>query len=207
MNKCKCTGIKCRCYTGINKPCPGCKRLIERTEACNHMTCKCGCEFCWTCGGPFVGNLPAYSGRFESTGCQSNVCKYYGPARDGYCVERVEVLRVQPAGPAVEVRGAGSEQVNGWYLRKEHAQGPPAGWPECWDWAQCNEGRRWYEKDGGCFIYQTRSRWYILTPDGRCHYLYTHGRRDTPPSGGHFSPWKVINSGCAPPPTLRVVNH
>ncbi|XP_057797292.1 probable E3 ubiquitin-protein ligase ARI5 [Salvia miltiorrhiza] len=32
------------------KTCPGCKRKIEKIQGCaNHMTCKCGEEFCWNC--------------------------------------------------------------------------------------------------------------------------------------------------------------
>ncbi|KAF4437267.1 E3 ubiquitin- ligase ARI4 [Fusarium acutatum] len=30
--------------------CPGCGRMIELAEACNHMTCVCGQEFCFICG-------------------------------------------------------------------------------------------------------------------------------------------------------------
>jgi len=30
--------------------CPGCKVLIERKGGCEHMTCKCGTEFCYLCG-------------------------------------------------------------------------------------------------------------------------------------------------------------
>lgn len=36
------------------KPCPGCRKLIEKNDGCNHMTCRrdaggCGHEFCWVC--------------------------------------------------------------------------------------------------------------------------------------------------------------
>lgn len=30
--------------------CPGCKRPVEKTEACNHIHCKCGRHFCYYCG-------------------------------------------------------------------------------------------------------------------------------------------------------------
>uniref|UniRef100_A0A8H8CHA8 RBR-type E3 ubiquitin transferase n=1 Tax=Psilocybe cubensis TaxID=181762 RepID=A0A8H8CHA8_PSICU len=44
------------------KNCPQCDVLIEKTEGCNHMTCKCGAHICWSCmavsddRGPFNGN-------------------------------------------------------------------------------------------------------------------------------------------------------
>ncbi|KAL7603329.1 hypothetical protein Lser_V15G20033 [Lactuca serriola] len=40
------------------KPCPKCKRSIEKNHGCMHMTCRppCGFEFCWLCLGPYVGH-------------------------------------------------------------------------------------------------------------------------------------------------------
>jgi hypothetical protein len=35
------------------KQCPECRRVIEKNEGCNHMTCPCGAHFCWQCGKAF----------------------------------------------------------------------------------------------------------------------------------------------------------
>eukprot|EP00164_Ancoracysta_twista_P000612 GFYU01000809.1.p1 GENE.GFYU01000809.1~~GFYU01000809.1.p1 ORF type:complete len:496 (-),score=73.44 GFYU01000809.1:145-1632(-) len=47
-----------RAWTEENaKNCPGCKRAIEKISGgCNHMTCRCGVEFCWLCGRRFDPN-------------------------------------------------------------------------------------------------------------------------------------------------------
>ncbi|KAF7353681.1 ATP-dependent RNA helicase DEAH12, chloroplastic [Mycena venus] len=37
------------------KRCPNCSVWIEKTEGCNHMTCKCGSHICWVCMGVFDG--------------------------------------------------------------------------------------------------------------------------------------------------------
>ena len=51
--------------------CPGCKRIIEKIEACNHMTCKCGKHFCYYCEwGPADSSGPVYDHlRHEHGGC------------------------------------------------------------------------------------------------------------------------------------------
>ncbi|EUC33094.1 hypothetical protein COCCADRAFT_37035 [Bipolaris zeicola 26-R-13] len=35
--------------------CPGCGSQIEKTTGCDHMTCKCGFEFCYVCRAPYAG--------------------------------------------------------------------------------------------------------------------------------------------------------
>ena len=35
------------------KRCPECSKAIEKNGGCNHVTCRCGAHFCWTCGKTF----------------------------------------------------------------------------------------------------------------------------------------------------------
>ncbi|KAK4464178.1 hypothetical protein QBC42DRAFT_284738 [Cladorrhinum samala] len=36
------------------KECPNCKRLVHKTQGCNHITCTCRHEWCYVCFAPFV---------------------------------------------------------------------------------------------------------------------------------------------------------
>ncbi|KAF9483012.1 hypothetical protein BDN70DRAFT_828168 [Pholiota conissans] len=38
------------------KRCPECHVFIEKTEGCNHMTCRCGAHICWKCMGIYSQN-------------------------------------------------------------------------------------------------------------------------------------------------------
>ncbi|KAJ4381375.1 hypothetical protein N0V86_003724 [Didymella sp. IMI 355093] len=57
--------------------CPTCASTVELAEACNHITCECGAEFCYICGESWPG---------------MHACPHYGPAiydeqgynQDGY---------------------------------------------------------------------------------------------------------------------------
>ncbi len=33
--------------------CPKCGNGVQKNGGCLHMTCKCGGQFCWTCGKAF----------------------------------------------------------------------------------------------------------------------------------------------------------
>jgi hypothetical protein len=32
-----------------SKRCPRCKLPVFKTEGCNHITCRCGCHWCYVC--------------------------------------------------------------------------------------------------------------------------------------------------------------
>jgi len=55
------------------KQCPYCHKVIERVEGCPHMTCVCGKEFCWNCGGKYKKGSPWFLGshyhRLAVNGC------------------------------------------------------------------------------------------------------------------------------------------
>jgi len=36
------------------KQCPHCTAWVEKSEGCMHMTCRCGKEFCYRCGGVYL---------------------------------------------------------------------------------------------------------------------------------------------------------
>ena len=39
--------------TTNSRMCPGCSMWVERTSGCNHMTCRCGTEWCYVCETPW----------------------------------------------------------------------------------------------------------------------------------------------------------
>ncbi|GJN25810.1 hypothetical protein PR202_gb13688 [Eleusine coracana subsp. coracana] len=53
------------------KLCPGCRKHIEKNQGCNHMTCRCGHQFCWLCFDPW-GNQHTHCSRYYHTNDDSN---------------------------------------------------------------------------------------------------------------------------------------
>lgn len=43
------------------KQCPSCKFWVSKNQGCDHMTCRCGYEFCYQCGA-----------KYGTCECQSN---------------------------------------------------------------------------------------------------------------------------------------
>lgn len=48
------------------KKCPKCNYKIFKDGGCNHMTCKCGYEWCWLCSQKYT---PAHYSRENPLGC------------------------------------------------------------------------------------------------------------------------------------------
>ncbi|OIW35391.1 hypothetical protein CONLIGDRAFT_56742 [Coniochaeta ligniaria NRRL 30616] len=41
------------------KRCPQCRNFVQKYGGCNHITCRCGCEFCYRCGrAPYSAHGP-----------------------------------------------------------------------------------------------------------------------------------------------------
>ncbi|KXZ48561.1 hypothetical protein GPECTOR_26g464 [Gonium pectorale] len=51
------------------KQCPHCKQMVERSEGCNHMKCRCGREFCYACGAEYVSKAPTPDNVHGTPGC------------------------------------------------------------------------------------------------------------------------------------------
>ncbi|KAK5116096.1 hypothetical protein LTR85_009378 [Meristemomyces frigidus] len=57
--------------------CPHCSIWVEKTDACNHMTCLCGGQFCLVCGRKWIGVVTC------SHGCPHFATPTYDS--EGYC--------------------------------------------------------------------------------------------------------------------------
>ncbi|OHW93234.1 IBR domain-containing protein [Colletotrichum incanum] len=49
-------------------PCPRCRRIIDLAGGCHHITCPCGYEFCFQCGGPWRGRCTRGCGLYPQDG-------------------------------------------------------------------------------------------------------------------------------------------
>merc|ERR1712096_560608 len=114
-----------------------------------------------------------------------------------------DAMSEAPPLAGVQVIGAGTAQINGWYTRKEAVEGPPRGWPNDRDWTEWSANRPFYEKNDGCFIYRGQFARRIYTPDAVCRYYIMDQQGGAPPALGY----RVFGDRARlPAPTLEVVN-
>merc|ERR1711964_175676 len=115
--------------------------------------------------------------------------------------------------------------VNGWYRRREAAEGPPRASPVTSrspeSWARSTAGRPWFEKDDGCYIrWSSRNAtWWLWNalPSGRdrplpfsdrslfpeCYIIYKARVISVLPPTDR---WRTSGYVAGPVPTLRVVS-
>ncbi|KAK2743214.1 IBR domain-containing protein [Colletotrichum kahawae] len=61
--------------------CPTCRRIVELWDGCNHITCECGHEWCFLCGGDWRNGrcprgCPQYGGRERRVPMRQRVFRY-----------------------------------------------------------------------------------------------------------------------------------
>merc|ERR1711964_632090 len=82
--------------------------------------------------------------------------------------------------PGVWVDGAGDNDVNGFYRRREASEGPPRCYPNSGlhSWTRDNRGSHWYEKDdgSGCWIFLcqdgNQAAWRIHVPTSETRFFF-----------------------------------
>merc|ERR1711964_610581 len=114
----------------------------------------------------------------------------------------------------LEVMGAGSAQVNGWYHRRDANEGPPQ-WLNLErfreEWVRITGGRPWYEKDDGCVLFWIQSRGSWFPASWVCISRNQDVRYGAPssaalPPGGVWSMSRTFTTAESPAPTVRVVS-
>ena len=96
------------------KPCPRCKRPIEKNQGCMHMTCsQCRHEFCWLCHG-------AWADHGERTGGFYACNRYEAAKKKGDFDE--EALQRERARTALE------RYMHYYQVRGMHGVGGVGGW-------------------------------------------------------------------------------
>lgn len=96
------------------KPCPGCRHVVERSEGCNHMHCRCGTHFCYKCGAAYT---KAADGR--SRGNPACTCGLFDvpPEADTAAAAGGQAPRAQQAAPRrrmLQLWDRCREQPMGW---------------------------------------------------------------------------------------------
>lgn len=52
------------------KKCPSCNMVVERSEGCNHVKCRCGTDFCYSCGLRYKSSAPTATNAHGTAACK-----------------------------------------------------------------------------------------------------------------------------------------
>ncbi|KEQ95199.1 hypothetical protein AUEXF2481DRAFT_40468 [Aureobasidium subglaciale EXF-2481] len=95
--------------------CGGCRQMIERDGGCSHMTCRCGYDFCFQCGGQ-IGSCRcarfenAYTGMMVRDTADQQAVRFRRYRANAVAERRNEALRT-PARLAAEAGAAAESRL------------------------------------------------------------------------------------------------
>ena len=55
------------------KKCPACHNVVERSEGCNHIRCRCGTGFCYLCGLKYLSNKATAENQHGKAACRCSL--------------------------------------------------------------------------------------------------------------------------------------
>ena len=63
------------------KRCTRCKFFVQKNQGCDHMTCRCGYEFCYRCGGKYRECECKYQSDFRRFSIDVNLARLFSVIR------------------------------------------------------------------------------------------------------------------------------
>lgn len=111
--------------------------MVERIDGCNHVKCRCGIDFCYSCGAKYVDTKPNANNVHGTQGCQCPL--FDAPPEDGAVAGAPDEPEAAPA--------EGRRRRRRPRRRRRRPQSPPPR-PYYSPWAPPNSARPW--RDGRC---------------------------------------------------------
>jgi hypothetical protein len=74
-------------------PAAGCGHIVERSEGCNHMRCRCGVDFCYACGSAYKDSHPTAGNVHGTPACECPLFSVPDEADDDQAAAQPVVLR------------------------------------------------------------------------------------------------------------------